>query len=171
MRPEKREHNKPNGFPMNLIKNFEVKKKTCGCGKEFHPLKTTDKYCRKCFYKKLSETRAGKLSLKREKLAQAARKPIKKSYKPTGEMKMFLEIWSEREHKSELSGVKLPYGMDNMKMWVCQFLHVLPKGKFPSMRLNKRNIMLATPIEHEYQDRYLPFTERKTELLNEIYKK
>jgi len=27
MRPEKRPHNKPNGFPMNLIKDFEVKKK------------------------------------------------------------------------------------------------------------------------------------------------
>lgn len=83
------------------------------------------------------------------------------------EMDVFLELWEERPHVSELSGLPLlPKG--NIK-WHFQFLHVLPKGKFPSLRLSKKNILLGTPEEHDHQDRFEAFRKRKVELLKEIY--
>lgn len=87
------------------------------------------------------------------------------------EIDVFNEIWDERPHVSELSGKNLPYGQNNKSMWVRQFLHVLPKGKFPSLRLDKRNILLGTPDEHDHQDRFEVFEQRKQELLLEIYSK
>lgn len=81
--------------------------------------------------------------------------------------KFYLEIWNERDHVSELSGkALLPI---NHAQWHWQFLHVLNKGRFPSMKYNKRNILLALPEEHEHQDRFSKFEERKIELLKEIY--
>jgi len=85
----------------------------------------------------------------------------------TGELQLFLEIWSEREHISELSGKPL-LNIGHSK-WHWQFLHVLPKGRFKSLRLDKRNILLALPEEHDHQDRYEVFVKRKEELLLEIY--
>jgi len=92
-------------------------------------------------------------------------------YKSSGrtEIDVFNEIWKERPHFSELTGEKLPYDKSNMKMWVCQFLHVIPKGKSPKLRLDKRNILLGTPKEHNNQDRYENFKKRKFEMLREIY--
>jgi hypothetical protein len=104
------------------------------------------------------------------------RKPIKKvsdkelkRKQGTTEMDIFKEIWTERPHISELSGLPLPYKPNNVSQWVRQFLHVLNKGRFQSLRLDKRNIMLGTPDEHDHQDRYENFTKRKEELLSKIY--
>lgn len=105
---------------------------------------------------------------KRINPVSAKRIAEKKEY---SEIDVFNEIWQERPHISELSGKPLPYDKSNMKMWVCQFLHVLNKGRCPSMRLYKRNILLATPKEHEHQDQYPVFTHRKIELLREVYLK
>lgn len=81
----------------------------------------------------------------------------------------FEEIWNERDHVSELSGKPLlPRG--HFK-WHWQFLHVLNKGRFPSLAQDKRNILLALPEEHEKQDRFEAFQLRKEQLLNEIYNK
>lgn len=85
------------------------------------------------------------------------------------EIDVFNEIWEERPHISELSGKPLPYNRDNMKKWVCQFLHVINKGRSPALRLDKRNIMLGTPEEHDHQDEYDNFKKRKVELLRELY--
>ncbi len=65
--------------------------------------------------------------------------------KPTGELELFLEIWNERPHKSEVSGEPLYY------FDVSNFSHVLPKakGKYPKMKLYKKNIMLKTREEHD----------------------
>ncbi len=97
----------------------------------------------------------------------------KKAYKSDpnnqSEIEVFNEIWAERPHVSELSGLPLPYDKSNMKMWVCQFLHVIPKGKSPKLRYDKRNILLGTPDEHNNQDRYNPFKKRKFEMLREMY--
>jgi hypothetical protein len=97
-------------------------------------------------------------------------KPVKSDDTfPDSEMDVFLTIWAERPHVSELSGERLPYSPSNKKFWVCQFLHVLNKGRFPSLRTDKRNILLGTPQEHDHQDRYEAFTKRKEELLSEVY--
>jgi len=59
---------------------------------------------------------------------------------------MFKEIWNERPHKSELSGIYLPY------FNVSNFAHLLNKGYYSSERLNKDNIMLLTFEEHNLLD-------------------
>ena len=89
--------------------------------------------------------------------------------KATGELKLFNEIWEDREHFSEFTGKPLlPKGH---YQWHFQFAHVLNKGRFPSMRLRKDNIFLCLPDEQMIQDRFEVFTERKQKLLIEIYGK
>lgn len=69
----------------------------------------------------------------------------KKPRKKTGELNLFLEIWSERPHKSQVSGTPLQFD-------VRCFSHLLSKGAYPSLRLVKENIVLKTPQEHhDYQ--------------------
>ena len=77
--------------------------------------------------------------------------------------KMFLEIWEEREHVSEISGKPL---IENRNHWQFhwQFAHVLSKNVAPSYALRKYNIMLMTPEEHENQESYPKFIERREEL-------
>lgn len=99
----------------------------------------------------------------------SAKEVIRK--KGVTEMDIFLEIWAERPHVSELSGNPLLYGPDNVKMWVRQFLHVLNKLRFPSLRLDKRNIMLGTPEEHDRQNTFEKFEQRKEEMLAKVYVK
>jgi hypothetical protein len=71
-------------------------------------------------------------------------KPTKKKKKPKGEQKqMFLEIWEEREHVSELSG---KYLGEESNSWF--FAHILSKGAYPHLKLVKENIMLLTKDEH-----------------------
>jgi len=89
--------------------------------------------------------------------------------KPTGELKIFNEIWNDREHFSEFTGKPLlPKG--HLK-WHWQFAHCLNKGRFPSMRLRKDNIFLCLPDEQMIQDRFEVFVERKQKLLIDIYGK
>ena len=66
--------------------------------------------------------------------------------KPTGELKLFQEIWIERPHVCFVSG-------DKIKGFSVQcFAHVLPKGSYPSLRLNKDNIVLLTSANHYLYD-------------------
>jgi hypothetical protein len=58
------------------------------------------------------------------------------------ELDMFIEIWKERPHFSEISGE--PLGSFN----VAYFSHILSKGAHPEHRLNKKNIVLKTIEEH-----------------------
>lgn len=74
-------------------------------------------------------------------------KPKKKK---SGQKELFIEIWNERPHVSEVSGKPL------REFDVRYFSHILTKGAYPSMKLNKRNIILMTPEEHhewEFTDR------------------
>jgi hypothetical protein len=98
-------------------------------------------------------------------------KPIsakkKESLKGRSEMDVFLEIWDKRPHTSELSGEQLlPKGHAK---WHWQFLHVLPKGTFPELRLESDNVLLGLPEEHDHQDRYDVFRKKKIELLKMVY--
>ena len=89
--------------------------------------------------------------------------PPKTSY---GQNEMFREIWNERPHFSELSNSPLLY--HGHFQWHWQFLHVLPKGSYGKMKLFKGNILLGTPDEHNKQERFDVFRERK-EILTQIY--
>jgi hypothetical protein len=64
--------------------------------------------------------------------------------KATGELDLFKEIFIERPHFSEISG--RPLGDElNIRF----FSHILTKGAYPSYRLDKRNIKLVHPEEHD----------------------
>jgi hypothetical protein len=83
------------------------------------------------------------------------------------EKMLFLEIWEEQEHVSEVSGKPLlPIGSFK---WHWQFAHILNKGRFPSSRLDKNNIMLMLPEEHERQETFEIFRDKKIKLMREYY--
>lgn len=83
-----------------------------------------------------------------------------------GQSNLFKEIWEERNHFSEISNSPLlPQG--HFK-WHWQFLHVMPKGTYPKMKLFKHNIILATPDEHNKQEQHDFFIERQN-LLRRVY--
>ncbi len=85
--------------------------------------------------------------------------------KKTGELELFIEIWKERKekdgrHRSFISGKYLDSYVNTDWFLDC-FPHVIPKngiGRLPAfpnkyvkdklLRLNKDNIVLATPQEH-----------------------
>lgn len=56
---------------------------------------------------------------------------------------LFLEIWNEREHKSEISGIPLKEPLS------IYFHHILPKRKYKKAALDKNNIILLTWDEHD----------------------
>lgn len=68
---------------------------------------------------------------------------INKAFERELMQNLFLEIWGERRHFSEVSGTYL--GKEPLSVF---FHHILPKEKFPSEALNKDNIILLTLQEH-----------------------
>lgn len=75
---------------------------------------------------------------------------------------LFDYVWETREHISELTGRPLlPKG--HFK-WHWQFLHVLSKGSYPSMKFESENVLLGLPDEHTNQERYQVFKDRQIEL-------
>ncbi len=56
---------------------------------------------------------------------------------------LFLEIWKERKHYSEVSGNYL--GKEPLSTF---FHHILPKSKYPELEYDKSNIILLTLDEH-----------------------
>lgn len=93
-------------------------------------------------------------------------KPIRKrSKKKPGQqtqVELFREIFAERPHVSEISGlplVEMPEDARDekgMKAWLSQFSHLLPKGTYRRMKSNKRNIVLKTKVEHDLWGKYGP---------------
>ena len=81
---------------------------------------------------------------------------------------LFNHIWETREQVSELSGKPLLF--KGHFQWYWQFLHVLPKGTYPKYKLNPDNIILALPEEHENQEQFNSFLERRQELTREYYR-
>lgn len=100
------------------------------------------------------------------KHSQIGTKKVKQS---NSQKELFIEIWEEREHVSELSG---KYLGDEMNAWF--FAHILSKGSNPQLKYNKENIMLVTQEEHWQLDQnthlakqdplYKPFFDKAEEL-------
>jgi hypothetical protein len=57
---------------------------------------------------------------------------------------IFMDIWLEREHKSEVSGRWL--GKEALSTF---FHHILPKSKHPEAMFDPENIILLTFEEHQ----------------------
>jgi|SRR5690606_15747260 len=82
--------------------------------------------------------------------------------------KLFLEIWKERPHKSEVSGEKI-YG----ECKTIYMHHILPKSKYPKFKFYKKNIIILTGDEHASVEmnmyKYPEINERRNKLLIEYY--
>jgi len=63
----------------------------------------------------------------------------------TGELDLFKSIWLEREHISFLSGRSIKW------FDIKAFAHVVAKSKLPEARLDKNNIILLHPEEHNLE--------------------
>ena len=80
---------------------------------------------------------------------------------------LFLEIWKERKHYSEVSGDYL--GGEALSTF---FHHILPKSKYPELQYDKSNIILLTLDEHTDVEscmyKFEEVNKRRIELLNKI---
>lgn len=68
-----------------------------------------------------------------------------KQRKPTGELKLFLQIYASRKGKCEITGHTIPFNISS-------FMHILSKGAYPSLRLNPNNIMMVVADIHYLYD-------------------
>jgi len=80
---------------------------------------------------------------------------------------LFNYVWNSRDHLSEVSGKPLLYHGHPQWHWQC--CHILAKGPYPKYKLNPENIILMLPIEHDLQETFLEFQERKQKLKEKYY--
>jgi DNA-directed RNA polymerase subunit RPC12/RpoP len=59
----------------------------------------------------------------------------------------YKEIWNERKHICEITGVDLPFSVGS-DMWRSCFAHIFPKSKFKQWAFLKINIILIHPDIH-----------------------
>jgi len=82
-------------------------------------------------------------------------------------LSVFMDIWHERKHNSEVSGRWL--GKEALTIF---FHHILPKSKCPQAALDKENIILLTFEEHQKVEQDSTFYEevnKRREQLKEKY--
>ena len=75
------------------------------------------------------------------------KKPLR-GRKPTGEAKVFAEIWEQRPHECEVCTAAIAEAMAG------NFSHILPKGSYRSLRLDPRNIVLKCLACHDRWHKY-----------------
>ena len=109
--------------------------------------------------KPITPKRGGLITAKRDMFVQKTKIETMRN--------LFLEIWKERKHYSEVSGDYL--GGEALSTF---FHHILPKSKYPELQYDKSNIILLTLDEHtDVESCMYKFEEvnrRRIELLNKI---
>ena len=109
--------------------------------------------------KPITPKRGGLIAAKRDMFVQKTKIETMRN--------LFLEIWKERKHYSEVSGDYL--GGEALSTF---FHHILPKSKYPELQYDKSNIILLTLEEHTNVEndiyRYEEVNRRRIELLNKI---
>jgi len=110
----------------------EKKVKTCLCPKcGNYPF--AEKYCKWHQYMRTDKN-----------IKQTQQKAVRlKARKSTGELELFNNIAEERGNFSEISGIFIY----NLKP--SNFHHILPKSKYPKLRLIKYNVIVLTYTEHQ----------------------
>jgi len=115
----------------------------------------------------LSHIKRKPITPKRDGLIAAKRDMFVQKTKIETMRNLFLEIWKERKHYSEVSGDYL--GGEALSTF---FHHILPKSKYPELQYDKSNIILLTLDEHtDVESCMYKFEEvnrRRIELLNKI---
>lgn len=109
--------------------------------------------------KPITPKRGGLISVKRDMFVQKTKIETMRN--------LFLEIWKERKHYSEVSGDYL--GGEALSTF---FHHILPKSKYPDLEYDKSNIILLTLDEHTDVEscmyKFEEVNKRRIELLNKI---
>ena len=109
--------------------------------------------------KPITPKRGGLISVKRDMFVQKTKIETMRN--------LFLEIWKERKHYSEVSGDYL--GGEALSTF---FHHILPKSKYPELQYDKSNIILLTLDEHTDVEscmyKFEEVNKRRIELLNKI---
>lgn len=82
---------------------------------------------------------------KGEKVQKAYSSIKQKKREPTGEYKLFLSIYAERQGRCEITGEQIKFDVSN-------FSHILAKGAYPAYRLNPMNIAHIKPEIHSLYD-------------------
>lgn len=95
-----------------------------------------------CFQHKPRKQLSGNRGFKKPTLALKNRVNVGKS-KPNLDHVLFKAIWSKRPHRSEVSNLYL--GTEALSTY---FHHILPKNKYPEIRMDEENIILLTVDEH-----------------------
>lgn len=85
---------------------------------------------------KVADTLFGKAKVSQEPRKALKRTPMKAGRKATGEAKVFREIMALRPHVCEVCHVYLS------ELGPSNFSHILPKGSYPGLRLEKGNIVM-----------------------------
>lgn len=109
----------------------------------------------------------GRVSLKRSKglrVKSKTEQQIQQSKEDKEKMwSVFMEIWSERPHRSEVSTVSLGYECKSVYMH-----HIWPKSRYPELKYVKENIIQLTAEEHQIVEndplRYPEVNKRREEL-------
>lgn len=109
--------------------------------------------------KPITPKRGGLIAAKRDMFVQKTKIETMRN--------LFLEIWKERKHYSEVSGDYL--GSEALSTF---FHHILPKSKYPELQYDKSNIILLTLDEHTNVEscmyKFEEVNKRRIELLNKI---
>ena len=109
--------------------------------------------------KPITPKRGGLITVKRDMFVQKTKIETMRN--------LFLEIWKERKHYSEVSGDYL--GKEPLSTF---FHHILPKNKYPDLEYDKSNIILLTLDEHTDVEscmyKFEEVNKRRIELLNKI---
>jgi len=112
-------------------------------------------YCRRHLYlseeyrKKVIEQRSQQKVYRIPKVSKKRQEELK-SY---SQIDLFNEMWDEMQKPRicPVSGKKLDYITGDF--WYSCFAHVLPKGKYPKLKLSKENIMIVHPDVHTLYDK------------------
>ena len=106
--------------------------------------------------KPITPKRGGLIAAKRDMFVQKTKIETMRN--------LFLEIWKERKHYSEVSGDYL--GKEPLSTF---FHHILPKNKYPELEYDKSNIILLTLNEHTNVEadmyKYAEINKRREQLL------
>ena len=116
-----------------------------------------------CFQHKPRKQLATNKGFNKPTLTKKLKVSVGKS-KPNTDHLLFKAIWKKRPHNSELSGKYL-----GKEAFSTYFHHILPKNKYPEIRMDQENIILLTVDEHANVEadiyRYDEINKRRNHLL------